>query len=325
MTTAEIRRESGQGRSWTSRRASWVEGGRILAKWHVLPVSVAALIAAASAQASQRQPPWAGGSALVTPYEAKASEIAGALAGRSVSIECEDETAWRSRGAQTGFDPASTWALTPFHRASDTGRPAPDGYASFSPRACRYGDAFRTSPIEYGAKVCRHGTTTQWRTRRVVRAERRLVRVKVEGKWVRRMAKRKVRAVVRVPVQAPLYGECDDWGSTLVSVHVLTHESMHLHGLVGEAYAECLAVQVDAYVATALGADERFARAMATEFWDNYYATRTDRYRSPDCHDGGRLDLFPDRSGWPTPAKYPADVASSISAVEAAVQPADSR
>ncbi len=260
----------------------------------------------------------------MTPFEKRASEIASALTGRSVSIECEDEATWRSLGARSGFDPAATWALTPLHRASDGGRLAPDGYASFSPRACRYGDAFWTSPIESRVKICRHGTTTQWMKRRVVRAERKVVRVKVKGKWVRRVVQRKTGALVRVPVQAPLYGECDNWSSTLVAVHVLAHESMHLHGLVSEAYAECLAVQVDAYVATALGADERFARKMAAEFWDNYYATRTDGYRSPDCHDGGRLDLFPDRSGWPTPARYPANIASSISAVEAAVPPADS-
>jgi len=252
----------------------------------------------------------------VTPFEAKASEVAGALAGRAVSIVCVDEAAWRSLGAQAGFDPAQAWALAPFHWDSGAGRPVPDGYARFSPRACRYGDAFWSRPSEHGAKICRYGTTTEWRMRRVQKPTKRRVRVKVDGKLVWRVVTRKATVVVREPVKVPLYSECDDWASKLVAVHVLSHEAVHLSGFHGEASAECLAVQVDAYVATALGADEGFARAMAREFWRDHYRPRSDAYRSRDCRDGGRLDLFPERAGWPTPDAYPADLAARISTLE---------
>lgn len=91
---------------------------------------------------------------------------------------------------------------------------------------------------------------------------------------------------------------------------------MHLSGFYGEANADCLGVQIDAYVAMALGADERFARSLAREFWSDYYAPRADGYRSEECYDGGSLDLFPARSGWPAPRAYPADLGSAVAALE---------
>ena len=89
-------------------------------------------------------------------------------------------------------------------------------------------------------------------------------------------------------------------------MHVLTHEAMHLAGVMGEAEADCLAAQLDALVAEALGADRRFARLLAREYWTYCYPTQSTAYRSRECHDGGALDLFPARRGWPTPAAgYP--------------------
>jgi hypothetical protein len=109
-------------------------------------------------------------------------------------------------------------------------------------------------------------------------------------------------------------GECDDWADKLRSVHVLTHESMHLAGVMGEAEADCLATQVDAFVARALGADRRFARRLAREYWTYYYPTQPPAYRSRECRDGGALDLFPAQRGWPSPAWYPRDLAGRIAA-----------
>jgi hypothetical protein len=107
-------------------------------------------------------------------------------------------------------------------------------------------------------------------------------------------------------------GECDEWGAKLLAVHVLGHESMHLAGVVDEARAECLAVQLDAFVAAHLGATTRFARSLAREYWRYYYPSQDRRYRSAECRDGGTLDLFPSRYGWPTPGTYPSHPARSI-------------
>ncbi len=76
--------------------------------------------------------------------------------------------------------------------------------------------------------------------------------------------------------RSPVLGECDGWGATLVAVHVLGHESIHLAGVVDEATADCLAVQVDAQVAMRLGANRAFARSLARDYWRT-----TTRRRSP--------------------------------------------
>jgi hypothetical protein len=217
---------------------------------------------AAPAHAGERSAPSA-------RFEIEASTIARALAGPTASVRCVGSAGWRSLAARWGFDPATTWALTPRHWDSAAGRPASDGYAQFSPRACRLAGAFLARPTERGARICRHGAQE---------------------------------------------GECDDWAAKLVSVHVLAHESMHLAGVMGEAEADCLAAQLDAFVAQALGADRRFARRLAREYWADYYPSQSPVYRSGECHDGGALDLFPARRGWPTPGAYPRDVTRSIAA-----------
>jgi hypothetical protein len=76
----------------------------------------------------------------------------------------------------------------------------------------------------------------------------------------------------------------------VVAVHVLTHESMHMHGLTGEAQAECAAVQRDAETARLLGADEASARTLARRYWLEIYPRMPDDYRSAQCGPGGSLD-----------------------------------
>jgi hypothetical protein len=209
-------------------------------------------------------------STLSTQFEVEASTVARAFAGPAASIRCASAARWRALATRWGFDPQTTWALTPRHRDSATGASAPDGYAEFSPRACRLAGEFLALPTEHGTRTCRHGSQQ---------------------------------------------GECDDWASKLVSVHVLTHEAMHLAGVMGEAEADCLAAQLDALVAEALGADRRFGRLLAREYWTYYYPSQSAAYRSRECHDGGALDLFPARRGWPTPAAgYPRDVTRLIAA-----------
>jgi hypothetical protein len=216
--------------------------------------------------------------ASTASVEAAASRIATALSGHRVSIDCLDAVAWRALGVRYGFDPANTWALTPMY-PDQSGAAVPGRGARFSPRTCALVGAFLTRPTELGTRICRHGTTARW-----------VMRAGEAGKPAR-----------KVKVRVALLGECDRWGAILMAVHVLTHESMHLAGVVDEAEADCLAVQSDAWVAGALGADAQFARAFAREYWISYYPSQEPRYRSPDCRDGRRLDLFAGRRGWPVP------------------------
>jgi hypothetical protein len=244
------------------------------------------------AHGSVRPSPWSGGSEQIVPFEALASRVATFLAGHRVSIQCVDAPKWRSLAAEHDFDSSNTWALTPLHWDSTSRAAVADGHAYFSPRACRLADSFVTKPTEIGTRICRHGARTRWETRAVGR----------RGETTTR----------RVPVPTPILGECDEWGSKLLAVHVLSHESVHLAGVGDEAEADCLAAQADAFVARALGADPRFARLLAREYWAQYYASQDQRYRSPSCHDGGKLDLVPTSKGWPTPAVYPSNFASRI-------------
>jgi len=219
-------------------------------------------------------PPWDGGDSVVTPFEARAGQIASTLAGMLVSVRCVNQSRWRALGDRLGFDPMRTWALTPFHWNAAIGRAAPSRYAIFSPRTCALGAAFASNPRNLGTRTC------------------------------------PVTAGGRTPTGRRIlgYGDCDNWPSKLLAVHVLAHEAMHLRGVRSEAVADCLAVQLDAIAAAALGADRAFARSMARELWDDFYVVRDRTFRTVTCHDGGELDLFPDRPGWPTPSVYPAGV-----------------
>jgi hypothetical protein len=193
-------------------------------------------------------------------------------------MRCHGTSSWQRTAAELGVDSARTWGVTPFHWSSAEATAVPDGIAHFSPRACRFGDAFWQAPTELGARTCR-------------------------------MADQKDDA------GRPAFGECDRWAAKLSALHVLSHESMHLAGFYREANAECLGVQIDAFVAMQLGADERFARSLAREYWTDYYAPRRDQYWTADCREGGSLDLFPSRRGWPTPRAYPEDPSTALAAL----------
>jgi hypothetical protein len=87
----------------------------------------------------------------------------------------------------------------------------------------------------------------------------------------------------------------------VVAVHVLTHESMHMRGILDEAQAECAAMQRDTSTATALGADEAHAHALAIRYWLTVYPHMPDAYRTADCAPGGPLDERLPDAPW-TPA-----------------------
>jgi hypothetical protein len=76
----------------------------------------------------------------------------------------------------------------------------------------------------------------------------------------------------------------------VVAVHVLTHEAMHLAGRLGEAGAECAAVQRDAHTARLLGAGPADAAGLAASYWRGVYPLMPERYRSEECRAGGPMD-----------------------------------
>jgi hypothetical protein len=76
----------------------------------------------------------------------------------------------------------------------------------------------------------------------------------------------------------------------VIAVHVLTHEAMHLSGRLGEAAAECAAVQRDAETARLLGSPAADAAGLAVAYWRDLYPLMPDSYRSPECRAGGAMD-----------------------------------
>ncbi len=107
-------------------------------------------------------------------------------------------------------------------------------------------------------------------------------------------------------VKSPAYGcvltlsDCPAsiWEDAM-AVHTLAHESWHLRGVTSEATTECRALQTTAFAATLLGADPRSAQATATYALAKLYPNLPDEYRTPDCTNGGPLDLRPADSMWP--------------------------
>jgi hypothetical protein len=94
---------------------------------------------------------------------------------------------------------------------------------------------------------------------------------------------RHLAAYVRSDKRRPSHDE-------VIAVHVLTHEAMHLSGRLGEAGAECAAVQRDAHTARLLGAEPADAAGLALTYWREVYPLMPGGYRSEQCRAGGPMD-----------------------------------
>jgi hypothetical protein len=84
-----------------------------------------------------------------------------------------------------------------------------------------------------------------------------------------------------------------------IAVHVLTHEAMHVDGERNEAVAECRALQSDARTVVLLGGTAEQGDALAQRIATEVHPTMSDEYRSPECREGGTLDVTPEDGTWP--------------------------
>ena len=90
--------------------------------------------------------------------------------------------------------------------------------------------------------------------------------------------------------------------SLAVAVHALTHETIHtINTRLTEAVTECFAVQLSGRTSVALGTSEAYGRRLTQLFWRNFYLAGREppSYRHSECHNGGKLDLFPEDDVWP--------------------------
>ena len=84
------------------------------------------------------------------------------------------------------------------------------------------------------------------------------------------------------------------------SLVAFAHELQHLVSEQGgEAETECAALQTAERVAGLLEVPAATSRRLLLEYLEHDYADLPDEYRSPECRDGGALDLHPDTSRWP--------------------------
>jgi hypothetical protein len=77
------------------------------------------------------------------------------------------------------------------------------------------------------------------------------------------------------------------------------HEIEHLRGVADETRAECYSYQHLALAAEALRAPQTEARRLARFAWEEFYPPQDPGYSSPECHNGGLLDLRPASRVWP--------------------------
>ena len=84
----------------------------------------------------------------------------------------------------------------------------------------------------------------------------------------------------------------------IIAVHVLTHETVHVTGVRDEAQTECKAMQLDAGMATLLGAEPKAAEELAIAYWRDIYPWMPPSYRSDECAAGGALDAGRPDSPW---------------------------
>ncbi len=69
----------------------------------------------------------------------------------------------------------------------------------------------------------------------------------------------------------------------MIAVHVLTHEAMHVSGVMAEGDAECDALSFDARTAQLLGATPKEATALAAYYRTKVYPSMPAGYRTNSC------------------------------------------
>lgn len=96
------------------------------------------------------------------------------------------------------------------------------------------------------------------------------------------------------------------WPATLdaryplaTAVAILAHEVQHLRGVNAEAEAECFGQQSVRRIGRMLGVRADRANLLAAISWRYSYPRLPESYKSPECRNGGRLDMRPVDSRWP--------------------------
>ncbi len=96
-------------------------------------------------------------------------------------------------------------------------------------------------------------------------------------------------------------GRADPTEAEIEAVHVLSHESRHMAGVMNEALTECQAMQRDAVAARLLGATDAQARRLDRYYWMVLYPRMPVDYRDGACAPGGAWDEHLPDAPWAPP------------------------
>ena len=92
----------------------------------------------------------------------------------------------------------------------------------------------------------------------------------------------------------------DDVQQLAWAVGTLSHEAIHLRGILDEALTECYGMQHLALAAQRLGATPQQAHNLALLHWETSPEQKPSQYQVPgECRDGGQLDARPADPVWP--------------------------
>jgi len=92
----------------------------------------------------------------------------------------------------------------------------------------------------------------------------------------------------------------DDVQQLAWAIGTLSHEAIHLRGILDEAVTECYGMQYLALSAQRLGATPQQAHGLALLHWETSPEKKPARYHVPGgCEDGGKLDARPADPVWP--------------------------
>jgi hypothetical protein len=83
------------------------------------------------------------------------------------------------------------------------------------------------------------------------------------------------------------------------TVLTLGHETVHVAPGGDEAVATCYGLQRMRRAGVLLGAPRAYANSLAELAWSGLYPYGLAKYHSPECRDGGKLDLKPNSPRWP--------------------------
>ena len=83
------------------------------------------------------------------------------------------------------------------------------------------------------------------------------------------------------------------------AINTLAHEAMHLRGFVGEAQAQCYAIQADAWTVMRFGGTSAEGASAAAYVLALQPLLPTE-YQSSECRAGGQLDVWPGTPAFPS-------------------------